>query len=74
MFKKIKKILKKEPLLNCPRCNVKMEKIEKENVIIDVCPECNGIWLDDNEIEKLINISKKLNVNERIKKSDDNPK
>lgn len=30
-----------------------MDKIEKEQVVIDVCPFCGGIFLDDGEIDKL---------------------
>jgi len=59
-FKKEKK--KKdfqEIKLRCPRDNRIMKKIRKNDVIIDVCPKCNGIWLDDNEINKLVEISKK---------------
>lgn len=36
-----------------------MENIEKEGVIIDVCPFCNGMFLDDGEIEKLVQIARK---------------
>ena len=43
------------PLL-CPRCHVVMKKIHKNNVTIDVCTKCKGMWLDDNEINKLIQL------------------
>jgi uncharacterized C2H2 Zn-finger protein len=43
-----------EELLECPRCETKMRKIKKHDVILDVCKTCNGMWLDDNEINKLI--------------------
>ncbi len=42
-----------EELLDCPRCKIKMRKIKKKDVILDICKKCNGMWLDDNEIEKL---------------------
>ena len=35
-----------------------MKKLEKNNVVIDVCRKCKGMWLDDNEIEKLVMIGK----------------
>ena len=44
--------------LKCPRCNVVMRKIKKKDVVIDVCPDCNGMWLDDNEINKLVEIGR----------------
>jgi Zn-finger nucleic acid-binding protein len=30
-----------------------MREVEKENVIIDVCPDCKGVWLDRGELEKI---------------------
>ncbi|MBR9699587.1 zf-TFIIB domain-containing protein [Candidatus Woesearchaeota archaeon] len=54
---KIKKV-HNEDLLTCPRCNVKMEKLKKNDVIIDICKKCNGMWLDDGEIQKLAEMSK----------------
>lgn len=47
-----------EELLSCPRCDTKMKKIKKNNVIIDVCKTCKGMWLDDNEIDKLAQLGK----------------
>ena len=40
---------------NCPKCisfNLNEERIE--DMIIDRCPECHGIWLDALELEKLV--------------------
>ena len=50
---------KMEEKLKCPRCNVFMKKIKKKDVVIDVCEKCKGMWLDDNEIEKLMNMGGK---------------
>ena len=55
--KKIKKVHNEE-ILTCPRCNVKMEKLKKNDVIIDICKKCNGMWLDDGEIQRLAEMSK----------------
>ncbi|MCY9543951.1 zf-TFIIB domain-containing protein [Paenibacillus alvei] len=41
--------------MNCPICNnVRMREVEKEGVVIDVCPDCKGVWLDRGELEKLM--------------------
>lgn len=44
--------------LDCPRCWVVMQKEEVEvlgpNIVIDVCPQCHGIWLDRNELAKIL--------------------
>ena len=45
--------------LSCSRCGAKMEKIQKENVIIDLCPRCGGLFLDKGEIDKLASFSNK---------------
>lgn len=57
--KKIKKVHGEE-LLDCPRCKIKMEKLKKQDVIIDVCSKCGGMWLDKGETEKLAKIAKRL--------------
>jgi Uncharacterized protein conserved in bacteria len=41
--------------VNCPVCDeVKMREVEKDGVLIDVCPSCKGVWLDRGELEKLM--------------------
>lgn len=42
--------------MNCPSCQTTMREREKEDVIIDVCPSCKGIFLDHGELEKLVAI------------------
>jgi uncharacterized protein len=39
----------------CPRCTAS-ELIERDHdgVVLDVCKECRGLWLDRGELEKLI--------------------
>ena len=54
-----------EKTIECPRCWVEMKKEEVEvlgpNVIIDVCPNCQGIWFDDNELKKVLGDRKLAN-------------
>ena len=54
-----------EKTIECPRCWVEMKKEEINilgpNVIIDVCPKCQGIWLDDNELKKILGDRKLAN-------------
>ena len=42
------------PLLLCPNCQVGMREVERRGVLIDVCPQCGGVWLDKGELEKLL--------------------
>ena len=37
----------------CPVCRVEMLVLEYENIEIDFCDECGGIWLDEGELELL---------------------
>ena len=44
------------PLLMCPNDNSAMQEIDRNGVLIDVCPECRGVWMDRGELEKLLDI------------------
>lgn len=46
-----------EPLLLCPRCKKNMRKLAHGNVILDICPQCGGMWLDKDEIPKLASMN-----------------
>lgn len=39
------------PLLMCPNCNEGMQEVTRNDVHIDVCPRCRGVWLDHGELE-----------------------
>jgi Zn-finger nucleic acid-binding protein len=42
--------------LKCPRCKVGLELVHSNcGVEVDICPTCKGIWLDNGELESLIN-------------------
>jgi Zn-finger nucleic acid-binding protein len=40
-------------VVQCPRCNISMREREKGDVVIDICPQCRGVWLDAGELERL---------------------
>lgn len=42
------------PLLMCPNCNEGMQEVRRNEVQIDICPKCRGVWLDRGELEKLL--------------------
>jgi hypothetical protein len=31
-----------------------MREVEKDGILIDVCPNCKGVWLDRGELDKLM--------------------
>lgn len=37
----------------CPRCKVSLELKRKDEIEIDICPRCNGLWLDRGEFDIL---------------------
>lgn len=37
----------------CPRCKTSLEERRMGSVVVDVCPQCNGMWLDAGELEML---------------------
>ena len=39
--------------MNCPRCNGSLKGNKVEDVLIDACEKCGGVWLDSGELEKL---------------------
>ncbi|AWR86331.1 zf-TFIIB domain-containing protein [Meiothermus taiwanensis] len=42
------------PLLICPNCQTGMNEVQRNGVLIDICPKCRGVWLDGGEMEKLL--------------------
>lgn len=35
---------------HCPKCDGRLREIEFEEIKIDVCDKCNGVWLDAGEL------------------------
>lgn len=41
--------------MNCPVCaDTRMREVEKNGILIDICPSCKGVWLDRGELDKLM--------------------
>jgi uncharacterized protein len=41
--------------MNCPVCEgSRMRELEKDGILIDICPSCKGVWLDRGELDKLM--------------------
>jgi Zn-finger nucleic acid-binding protein len=40
--------------LICPKCGGEMRSYERNDVVIDQCTECRGIFLDRGELERLV--------------------
>lgn len=48
------------PLLMCPNCSESMQEVRRNDVQIDMCPKCRGVWLDRGELEKLLNVAREV--------------
>jgi uncharacterized protein len=46
--------LKKEHWMRCPKCGMEMVELEFEGIKIDKCSECLGIYLDNGELDELM--------------------
>ena len=46
-------LLSRETTRICPVDGVTLLKEHNNEIIIDRCPKCNGVWLDANEIEAI---------------------
>lgn len=45
-------------VIDCPVCHAAFKEVVNEGVLIDICTECRGIWLDRGELEKLMDIAR----------------
>ena len=39
--------------MNCPKCDGKLVEANFENIKIDVCDKCTGVWLDAGEFAQI---------------------
>ena len=46
--------LKKLHFMHCPKCGMELHTIEKGKVEVDACFNCQGIWLDAGELERIV--------------------
>jgi len=53
MAEEEKKRLKELHHLRCPKCGNSLEQTVMDEVAVDICPACHGVWLDDGELAKL---------------------
>lgn len=40
--------------MRCPRCDGSLKESKFEEVLIDTCEKCGGVWLGAGELEQLI--------------------
>lgn len=40
--------------MRCPRCDGALKESTFEEVVIDTCEKCGGVWLDSGELQQLM--------------------
>lgn len=40
--------------LKCPKCDGNLRETNYENIKIDVCDKCSGVWLDAGELAQIV--------------------
>ncbi|MBP2158691.1 MULTISPECIES: zf-TFIIB domain-containing protein [Asticcacaulis] len=43
--------------ITCPVCQGAFREVLREGILIDVCTQCKGVWLDRGELEKLLGLA-----------------
>jgi Zn-finger nucleic acid-binding protein len=41
-------------LMHCPKCGAQLVETERRGVKLDSCPECHGVWVDQDEIDLIM--------------------
>lgn len=49
-----KKFQKESHWMKCPKCGADLEEVDLQNIMIDKCKECEGVWLDRGELDLLV--------------------
>ncbi|EGF90152.1 hypothetical protein ABI_31670 [Asticcacaulis biprosthecium C19] len=44
--------------MSCPVCKGSFREVLREGILIDVCTQCRGVWLDRGELEKLLSLAR----------------
>ena len=59
----LKKHKKDTHWMKCPKCGSDLEEINYQNVMIDMCNDCKGVWLDHGELELLAKGQAQMSTN-----------
>jgi len=52
--------LKELHYMRCPKCGMQLVEIDYKGIKIDKCTECDGVWLDQGELEAIVNLDKSV--------------
>ena len=43
--------------IDCPRCNVEMKAVHYQDLKLDACSNCKGVWFDEIELSEIWNMN-----------------
>ena len=46
--------LKAQHYMRCPKCGMELHSLDKGKVQVEACFHCHGLWLDQGELEALL--------------------
>jgi hypothetical protein len=58
LAKEEKEKLKRLHWMKCPKCGMELIQIDYKGIEIDKCSECDGVWLDAGELERISKLEK----------------
>jgi len=50
--------------MNCPVCKELMLILEYQEIELDYCPHCEGVWLDEGELEAMVGFTEKIDLSD----------
>lgn len=60
--------------MKCPNCNETLLMTERNNIEIDYCPSCRGVWLDKGELDKMLDYaSQNASPSQNLQQYDQKP-
>ncbi len=48
----------KDTGIACPKCNGALIETDYENIKVDVCDKCSGVWFDSGELAQVVDKEK----------------
>lgn len=65
---------KREEFMKCPRCEaINLAEMERGGIVIDLCEQCRGVWLDRGELEKFMSKARAEDLELERSRSDMRP-
>jgi len=46
--------------MRCPKCGMELIEINYKNIKVDKCSACQGIWLDQGELEQVMGMEQSI--------------